>query len=90
MRGGYTPGTRPITLSNAAEYIRKPETPLCSTPFSILRTIGKPRLQRKEYFGKVELDEIFYAQHELKAEILQLCLVIEGRTRGAYYLGEFG
>ena len=46
MRGGYTAGTRPITLSNAAEYIRKPEhrAIVLNTPFSILRTFGKPRL----------------------------------------------
>ena len=82
MRGGYTPGTRPITLSNAAEYIRKPEhrAIVLNTPFSILRTIGKPRLQRKEYFGKVELDEIFYAQHELKADTTTLFGKFEGRN----------
>ncbi len=57
MRGGYTAGTRPITLSNAAEYIRKPEhrSIVLNTPFSIIRTIGKSRLQRKEYFDKSEL-----------------------------------
>ena len=82
MRGGYTPGTRPITLSNAAEYIRKPEhrAIVLNTPFAILRTIGKPRLQRKEYFGKVELDEIFYAQHELKADTTTLFGEFEGRN----------
>ena len=70
MRGGYTPGTRPITLSNAAEYIRKPEhrAIVLNTPFAILRTIGKPRLQRKEYFGKAELDDIFYTEHQLVAD----------------------
>ena len=74
MRGGYTPGTRPITLSNAAEYIRKPEhrAIVLNTPFAILRTIGKPRLQRKTYFDKAELDELFYAQHELKSDTATL------------------
>ncbi len=67
MRGGYTPGTRPITLSNAAEYVRKPEhrSIVLNTPFSIIRTIGKTRLARKEYFGKEELNEIFYAKQQL-------------------------
>lgn len=82
MRGGYTAGTRPITLSNAAEYIRKPEhrSIVLNTPFSIIRTIGKSRLQRKEYFGKAELDEIFYVQHELKADTTTLFNQFEGRN----------
>ncbi|NLA64061.1 MAG: sulfatase-like hydrolase/transferase [Bacteroidales bacterium] len=70
MRGGYEAGTRPITLSNAAEYIRKPEhrAIVLNTPFSIIRTVGKSLLQRKEYFDKTELNEIFYAQHQLMAD----------------------
>ncbi len=82
MRGGYTAGTRPITLSNAAEYIRKPEhrSIVLNTPFSIIRTIGKSRLQRKEYFSKAELDEIFYVQHELKADTTTLFNQFEGRN----------
>lgn len=80
MRGGYTAGTRPITLSNAAEYIRKPEhrAIVLNTPFSILRTIGKPRLQRKEYFGKAELDSIFYAEHQLSVDTTVLFNKFEG------------
>ncbi len=82
MRGGYTAGTRPITLSNAAEYIRKPEhrAIVLNTPFSILRTFGKPRLSRKEYFGKAELNDIFHTQHELKADSVALFNKFEGRN----------
>lgn len=67
MRGGFTHGTRPITLSNAAEFVRKPEhrSIVLNTPFSIIRTIGKARLVRKEYFGREELNEIFYAEQQL-------------------------
>lgn len=67
MRGGHAYGTRPITLSNAAEYVRKPEhrSIVLNTPFSLIRTIGKTRLSRKDYFGKEELNEIFYAKQQL-------------------------
>lgn len=67
MRGGYTPGTRPITLSNAAEFVRKPEhrSIVLNTPFSIIRTIGKTRLARKEYFGEDELNQIFYVKQQV-------------------------
>ena len=82
MRGGYTAGTRPITLSNAAEFVRKPEhrSIVLNTPFSIIRTIGKTRLERKEYFDKAELNDIFYAQHLLKADSTTRFNQFEGRN----------
>ncbi len=82
MRGGYTAGTRPITLSNAAEFVRKPEhrSIVLNTPFSIIRTIGKTRLERKEYFDKAELNDIFYAQHQLKADTTTRFNQFEGRN----------
>ncbi len=82
MRGGYTAGTRPITLSNAAEYVRKPEhrSIVLNTPFSIIRTIGKSRLERKEYFDTAEIQEIFDAQHELKADSTTLFNKFAGRN----------
>ena len=82
MRGGYTPGTRPITLSNAAEFVKKPEhrAIVLNTPFSIIRTIGKSRLARKEYFDKTELQDIFYVQHELKADSTTLFNKFAGRN----------
>lgn len=82
MRGGYTAGTRPITLSNAAEFVRKPEhrSIVLNTPFSIIRTIGKTRLERKEYFDKTELYDIFYAQHQLKADTTTRFNQFEGRN----------
>lgn len=82
MRGGYTAGTRPITLSNAAEFVRKPEhrSIVLNTPFSIIRTIGKTRLERKEYFDKAELNDIFYAHHQLKADSTTRFNQFEGRN----------
>ena len=82
MRGGYTAGTRPITLSNAAEFVKKPEhrAIVLNTPFSIIRTIGKNRLERKEYFNTDQLNEIFYVEHELKADSTTLFNKFEGRN----------
>lgn len=52
VRGGYKHSTRPITLSNAGEYVKYPrETNLVlNTPFSIFRTIGKTKIQKAKYF----------------------------------------
>ena len=43
MRGGFTHAVRPITISNANQYVAHPtETAIVlNTPFSIIRTIGK-------------------------------------------------
>lgn len=82
MRGGYTPGTRPITLSNAAEYIKKPEhrSIVLNTPFSIIRTIGKTRLERKDYFKEDQLSNIFYVEHQLEPDTTTLFDKYKGKN----------
>lgn len=66
MRGGFEAGTRPITLSNAAEFITKPEhrSIVLNTPFSIIRTIGKNTLERKAYFDEAALNDIFVVNQQ--------------------------
>ena len=61
MRGGWTHGTRPITLSNAAAYITKPEyrSIVLNTPFSLIRTIGKTKLERVKYFTEDQINQLF-------------------------------
>lgn len=51
-RGGFRHSTRPITLSNAGEYVRKPNEMaiVLNTPFSIFRTINKKSLKRVDYY----------------------------------------
>lgn len=82
MRGGYEAGTRPITLSNAAEFVDKPEhrAIVLNTPFAIIRTIGKNRLERKEYFDKEELKDLFYVEHEINADSIALFNKFAGRN----------
>ena len=43
MRGGLTKAVRPITISNANQYVDRPEDAalVLNTPFSLIRTIGK-------------------------------------------------
>ena len=42
MRGGFTTAVRPITVSNAAQYVTRPTDAalVLNTPFSLIRTIG--------------------------------------------------
>ena len=66
MRGGIDRSTRPITLSNANQYITSPvEAPLIlNTPFSILRTIDKKPFQDPKYFSPEELETIYTPLHQ--------------------------
>jgi phosphoglycerol transferase MdoB-like AlkP superfamily enzyme len=66
VRGGFRHSTRPITLSNAGEYVDRAEqiSLVLNTPFSIIRTIGKTQLKRKNYFAtEEELSAIYSPIH---------------------------
>ncbi|MGQ9621410.1 MAG: LTA synthase family protein [Bacteroidales bacterium] len=60
-RGGFRHSTRPITISNAARYVRNPQNVgiVLNTPFSILRTWGKKELIRYNFFNEEELKGIY-------------------------------
>lgn len=51
MRGGFTHAVRPITISNANQYVSHPKeaAAILNTPFSIIRTIGKQTFKEPDY-----------------------------------------
>ncbi len=53
IRGGFTTAVRPITISNANQYVNRPvEAALVlNTPFSLYRTIGKDVFEVPDYFA---------------------------------------
>ncbi len=61
VRGGYKHSTRPITLSNAGDYVSNPREMhiVLNTPFSILKTIGITSLEKHNYFPQDTLEEIY-------------------------------
>lgn len=61
MRGGIGKAVRPITLSNANQYVSSPDHAaiILNTPFSILRTAGKKPFSEKNYFSEEELATIY-------------------------------
>ncbi len=65
VRGGYRSSTRPITLSNAGEYVKDPRdvSIVLNTPFAILRTLGKTSMRRVDYYSAVELESIYNPIH---------------------------
>jgi phosphoglycerol transferase MdoB-like AlkP superfamily enzyme len=72
VRGGFRHSTRPITLSNAGEFVNNPnETNLVlNTPFSIFRTFGKNKVKKLDYFAdEKQLEEVFNPVHVPKDSI---------------------
>ncbi|NOT76689.1 MAG: sulfatase-like hydrolase/transferase [Cyclobacteriaceae bacterium] len=65
MRGGFGESTRPITLSNAAQYATHPKdiNLVLNTPFAILRTAKTPVIQRVNYYSQEEADQLFPTLH---------------------------
>lgn len=67
MRGGFRESTRPITLSNAGEYVSDPKdlSIVLNTPFAIFRTLGKTKVQRVDYFAGEEVENIYTPVHRV-------------------------
>jgi phosphoglycerol transferase MdoB-like AlkP superfamily enzyme len=65
IRGGFRHSTRPITLSNAGEFVRDPRdiSIVLNTPFSLIRTMGKTKVQKAAYFDPSTLDSIYSPLH---------------------------
>ena len=61
MRGGATTAVRPITISNANQYVAHPQEAgiVLNTPFSLIRTIGKKVFEIPEYMSEQEMDALY-------------------------------
>ena len=66
MRGGFTTAVRPITISNANQYVDYPaETGIVlNTPFSIYRTLSKKPLITPDYMSEAAAEALFTPVHE--------------------------
>lgn len=66
IRGGTDRTTRPITLGNAAAYVKDPlhAGVVLNTPFCIVRTLGKPSVERLGFFStREEMERIYSPVH---------------------------
>lgn len=61
MRGGFTTAVRPITISNANQYVNHPTEAaiVLNTPFSLIRTIGKNVFADPAYFTQSEMENLY-------------------------------
>ena len=67
MRGGFTTAVRPITISNANQYVQRPSDAalVLNTPFSLIRSIGKNVFVVPSYFSdEKELTSIYSPIHQ--------------------------
>jgi len=66
IRGGFATAVRPITISNANQYVNSPTDAafILNTPFSIYRTIGKAVFEVPTYYdNKQEMTALFNPIH---------------------------
>ena len=66
IRGGFATAVRPITISNAHQYVDRPidAALVLNTPFSLYRTIGKDVFQVPSYFtDRAEMERIYSPVH---------------------------
>lgn len=65
IRGGVGRAVRPITISNANQYVNRPiETAVVlNTPFSIIRTMGKRTFEVPDYMSDEEMVSIYTPLH---------------------------
>ena len=66
IRGGFTKATRPITISNANQYVNRPaETGIVlNTPFSIFRTLKKTPFVVPDYMSDEEAQALYTPLHQ--------------------------
>ncbi len=95
MRGGIDRSTRPITISNANQYIQNPiEAPLVlNTPFSVIRTLGKKPFQVPSYFESQEAMDSVYTPEHYPADTLEMrrknVVVMIVESYGREYIGAY-
>lgn len=66
MRGGWRHSTRPITMSNAGDFVKTPTDIglVLNTPFTILKTLRANDLKPVSYFDEKTLDSIYNPIHQ--------------------------
>lgn len=65
VRGGFTTAVRPITMSNANQYVNRAIDAgiVLNTPFSIMRTIGKKPFVEVNYMSEKAASEFYSPLH---------------------------
>lgn len=94
IRGSVAAGTRPITISNANEYVNRPiETAVVlNTPFSVIRTMGKKVYITPDYMTDREMAAIYSPEHRPVPSVApshKNVVIIILESMGKEYMGYF-
>ena len=65
IRGSVTAGTRPITISNANQFVNRPveASVVLNTPFSMIRSLGKKAFVTPDYMLREQMEAIYTPVH---------------------------
>ncbi|WP_316765270.1 LTA synthase family protein [Pedobacter frigiditerrae] len=79
MRGGWRHSTRPITMSNAGDFVKSPGdmSLVLNTPFTIMKTLKASNLKPVNYYDEQTLNNLYNPIHqpENKGEFKKLNVV---------------
>lgn len=95
IRGGVKHSIRPITVSNAAQFVAHPADAalVLNTPFSLIRTIGKDVYQRQSFYPDDLIESIYTPLHRPAPADTLRCrrnvVVIIVESFGREYIGAF-
>ena len=66
MRGGWRHSTRPITMSNAGDFVKSPSDMglVLNTPFTIIKTLKRAALKPVKYYDEQTLKSIYNPIHQ--------------------------
>jgi phosphoglycerol transferase MdoB-like AlkP superfamily enzyme len=69
MRGGWRHSTRPITMSNAGDFVKAPSDMalVLNTPFTIMKTLKASNLKLVNYYPTATLDSLYNPIHQPSA-----------------------
>ena len=96
IRGSVTAGTRPITISNANEFVNRPveASVVLNTPFSMIRSIGKKVFVTPDYMPGDQMEATYSPLHSspVTDELSHpgknvVILIVE--SMGKEYIGSF-
>jgi len=93
IRGGFATAVRPITISNANQYVDRPidAALVLNTPFSLYRTIGKAVFIVPDYYSdEKEMAEVFSPIHHLSDTVPMIkknVVVLIVESFGREYIG---
>ena len=93
IRGGFTTAVRPITISNANQYVNRPTDAalVLNTPFSLYRTVGKDVFVVPDYYSDAaEMEQVFTPIHQpdtTRAFTRKNVVVIIVESFGREYIG---